>query len=121
MEFINLTPHAITIILDDGDDTAVTIQPSGSIARVAMDEQKVRPIEDEHGNGVVPVITRKAGAVTGLPRPELGKYVLVSGMVLDDLAGQSRFDVFAPDTGAGAVRDEVGRIVAVRRLVGVAN
>lgn len=123
MEFVNLTPHAIAIatVLDDGDDTAVTVQPSGSIARVSMDELSVRPIEDEYGNGIIPVITRKAGAVTGLPAPREGVNYLVSGMVLDALAGSVRFDVFAPDTGPTAVRNDKGHITAVRRLVGVAS
>lgn len=124
MEFVNLTPHAITVvavILSDGDDTAVMVPPSGSIARVSMDELSVRPIGDEYGGWTIPVITRKAGAVTGLPAPEPGKYILVSGMVLDALAGSGRFDVFAPDTGPTAVRNDKGHITAVCRLVGVAS
>jgi hypothetical protein len=43
-------------------------------------------------------------------------YLIVSGMVLDALAG-GRPDVVAPDTGPDAVRDEKGHIVAVLGFV----
>lgn len=74
------------------------------------------------GTSSSPSSPAKRGAVTGLPN-DCGPIYIVSGMVLDALSasGSKRNDVFAPDTGAGAVRDEAGRIVAVRRLVGVAS
>ena len=122
MEFVNLTPHAISIVFSSSSgELTHTVPPSGMVARVTMHEEDAGLLLD--GDASVPVITRYAGRAEGVPAPDLeqGKYYLVSGMVLDALAGQSRFDVFAPDTGAGAVRDEAGRIVAVRRLVGVAD
>lgn len=117
MEFINLTPHAISIQVGG---VAHRFEPTGDLARVATAEDDGGFL-DLGGGSLIPVLTRKAGAVTGLPAPEPGKYILVSGMVLDALAGSGRLDVFAPDTGAGAVRNEQGHIVAVRRLVGVAS
>lgn len=43
---------------------------------------------------------------------------IVSSMVRDAL-GQSRPDVFAPDTGPTAIRNEKGQVEAVTRLIGV--
>lgn len=97
MEFINLTPHAISIQVGG---VAHRFEPTGDLARVATAEDDGGFL-DLGGGSLIPVLTRKAGAVTGLPAPEPGKYILVSGMVLDALAGSGRLDVFAPDTGAG--------------------
>jgi len=111
-QFINLTPHAITINADGID--AITVQPSGFLARVTVEEVIAGT---RHG---FPVITRKAGAVDfgGVFAPDAT--LLVSSMVLDAipadhaLAGQC----FAPDTGTTAQRNDKGHIVSVSRLVG---
>ena len=122
MEFINLTPHAITIIfsLSKGELTH-TVPPSGSIARVAMREEDAGLLLD--GDASVQVITRHAGRVEGVPDPDpdLGKFYLVSSMVLDAMHQHDdiRSDVYAPDTGPTAVRNDKGHIIAVRRLVGL--
>ena len=112
MKFTNLTPHAITI------DGLGIIPASGSIARVAT----VRFAVGER-NGVR-VTAQNLGLVEGLPPPSEGVSFIVSGMVLDAIkkqagpAGASRAgaDIFAPDTGSDAVREN-GQIVAVRGLV----
>jgi hypothetical protein len=105
---INLTPHAIVIQGPDGSRT--TIAPSGTVARATALETAA----GDHAG--VPVVTRAWGAVTGLgdARP-----VLVSSPVLDACRAQGldTAGVYAPDTGATAVRDDAGRIVAVTRLV----
>ena len=90
---LNLTPHAIVIQGDDG--TSVTIPPNG-------------------------VVARQFGEVTGLP--ETDEACLVSSLVFEAVRLQQpwRRRVYAPDTGATAIRDEAGRIIAVRRLVGLA-
>ena len=100
---INLTHQAITIQTPTG---AVTIQPSGSIARVTTTEVVVG---ESHG---VPVVTRTFGEPEGLP--EEGTECLVSGLVLAAVPG--RKGVFAPDTGPTAVREN-GQIIAVTRLI----
>ena len=104
MEFINLTPHPITI------EGVGTLPPSGVIARCST----LRTPAPEVGG--IRVTTQDLGDVTGIPSPEEGKGYIVSGMVLQAL-NRARGDVFAPDTGADAVRDEKGHIVAVRGLV----
>jgi hypothetical protein len=105
---LNLTPHPITVC-------GVTYPPSGTVARVIMDRAARAPL-----NGV-PVSFRIPGGVSGVPGPEAGP-VLVSGMVIDALAGQPGCDhVFAPDTGPTAIRDESGHIVGVVGLIGVSR
>lgn len=105
---INLTPHSITLRAPQGD---VTLPPSGTVARVTMDETAVG-MDALTG---LPIIRRKPGSVTGLP--EAGERCIVSAMVLDAIDGASARNVFAPDTGATAIRDEKGHVIAVTRLV----
>lgn len=104
-DFINLTPHALSVMLPDG--STITIAPSGIIARVATEEVVVDQVAG------VPVIERRFGAVEGLP--EEGTLCLVSAMVAAAVPG--RKGVYAPDTGATAHRNDKGHIVAVTRLV----
>jgi hypothetical protein len=106
---INLTPHPIVIRRPDGD---WTIPPSGSIARVTMQETVAGAIDG------VPVVTRRAGHVTGLVRDSAGLPVpcLVSAMVLAALPTGTPY-VYAPDTGPTAIRNADGQVVAVTRLV----
>ena len=113
---LNLTPHAIVIQCDDG--TSVTIPPSGVVARVVTSETTVSEVT--LGGVTLPVVARQFGQVTGLP--EADEACIVSSLVFEAIRLQQpwRKRVFAPDTGATAIRDEAGRIVAVRRLVGPA-
>jgi hypothetical protein len=104
---LNLTPHAITVRAPDGTDHV--FPPSGTIARVSMLEQQIGVCAVTRA----PVITRTAGSPFGLP--DYGTPCIVSAMVLAACPGRS--GVFAPDTGATAIRDDRGRVVAVTRLV----
>lgn len=109
---INLTPHALTI------DGVGTIQPSGCVARVSTVRTAMGSVQG------LRVVAQNFGAVEGLPPPKDGVVYVVSGMVLDAIkrsagaAGSSRSgrDVFAPDTGPDAIREN-GQIIAVRGLV----
>ena len=103
MVFVNCTPHALTI------EGVGTLPASGIVPRCATVRSETAPV------GGVRIVRQVAGDVTGLPAPEAGTAYIVSGMVLAALNG-ARQDVFAPDTGADAVREN-GQIVAVRGLV----
>ena len=103
---INLTPHAITVRLSDG--TSRTYPPSGTVARVTTYETSAADVDG------IQTAYRRTGSVEGLTLP-VTEPVLVSGMVLAELSGVD--NVFAPDSGATAIRDERGHIVAVTRLV----
>jgi len=102
---INCTPHTIKVV-GMGE-----LPPSGHQVRIEMVETVTTDL------GGVPVITRKPGLVTGLPRDERGAILpcLVSSMVLDALPTGTK-NVYAPDTGATAIREN-GQVVAVTRLV----
>jgi hypothetical protein len=107
---MNLTPHPITLRTPDGD---ITIPTSGTIARVS-----VTPTPTGEMVMGVPVFRNTYGQVTGLVRDDQGVPLpcIVSGMVLAALP-KGTLNVFAPDTGATAVRDEKGHIVAVTQLL----
>ena len=104
MKFVNCTPHALTV------EGLGTLAPSGIVPRVVTSRGPSTTI------GGVRVVRTVKGGVEGLPAPVEGVALVVSGMVLDALQG-SREDVFAPDTGADAIRNEKGHIVSVRGLV----
>lgn len=110
MNFINCTPHAITICLPEwvgGNQT--TYPPSGAVPRCATVRTEVAL------TGPYRTVKQTLGAVTGLPDAVPGVALIVSAMVLAALGG-TRPDVFAPDTGPDAIREN-GQIVAVRGLV----
>ena len=110
MNFVNLTPHSITLRGENGD---IVIQPSGEVARVAQTQgMELTPV-----NGVPVYSAPEVGAVEGLGEPQEDTMYIVSGMVLAHC--QNRTDVFGPGTGPndGAVRNEKGHIVAVTRLI----
>lgn len=109
--FINLTPHTIRII--DTDMVVHEINPSGTVARVETVETEEVPVVVDGAK--FSVTSRTMGAVSGLPDPNGTSIFLVSSMVLDAIQG--RHDVFAPDTGKTAVRDERGLVWAVVSLI----
>ena len=106
VKFLNLTPHTINI-------QDISIPPSGHVARVATVAKDAGTVDG------IPVVRQSYGDVQGLPDPQDGVAFLVSGLVLAAVkAAGGRADVYAPDTSPqGAIRDDAGRIVAVRRLV----
>ena len=109
--FVNCTPHTLTI------EGLGELQPSGILPRVSKSFEDGLPL---HGVRVRKNIYDPA-AVVGLPDPVEGLNFVVSGMVMDALNGlpahMQREDVFAPDTGPDAIRNEKGHIVAVRGLI----
>ena len=107
--------HACTVELAG---RKLTIEPSGPIAEVETKENRLGERylgEGPHGLQV-PVISRTFTEVKELPDPEPGTIYLVSSMVL--AAVPDRTDVFAPDSGPTATRNDKGHVVAVHRLIG---
>jgi len=104
-----MTPHAIHIA-DDAGNIIRTIEPSGHVARVSVDQQVVGEIDG------VPVVETRWGAVEGLPEPEPDTVYITSTLVMQAAKAMGRTDVVSPDTGPTAVRDSEGRIIAVRRF-----
>lgn len=102
---INLTPHAITLVNEDGTVREV-VQPSGALARVAAHDEVV----DSIGGGF-PVVSTVYGEVEGLPEPSDDVIYIVSALVAQRVHG--RRDVLVP---ARTVRDDKGRIIGCKAL-----
>jgi len=109
MNFVNLTPHAVVLRRNDGND--LTIAPSGTVARVDTVPGT------EVGLAHVPIYSATSfGEVVGLPESQPDTLYIVSSLV----AGRvQRPDVVSPGTGPNdnAVRNDKGHIVAVTRLI----
>lgn len=89
---INLTPHKIVVVGEDGTVLA-EIAPSGSVARVATSRTEIGSIDG--GDGVtIPIYSTAFGAVEGLPAPEAGTIFVVSALVAG--AAKGREDVVSP-------------------------
>ena len=106
MKFVNLTPHTLVI------EGVGTLPASGIVARVATIRTQLGAVAG------VRVVAQNLGRVEGLPDAKADTAYVVSALVLDAIKRQSlsRGDVYAPDTGPDAVREN-GQIVAVRGLV----
>ena len=102
MNIINLTPHAINIIVN-GETT--TIESSGTVARVTTE---IVPTDNPL------LFTQQFGDVQGLPEPQDNTIFIVSALVLARVP--HRTDVFAPLT-AQAFRNDAGQIIGVPGLV----
>ena len=96
IEIINCTP--LQLVWHKGYEIT-TIEPSGTVARINIEEVEL-------GYGFV---THTKGEVIDLHEPEEGKVFVVSGLVF---AATDRVDVIAPNTNK-SIRDENGKIIGV--------
>ncbi len=104
MRLINLTPHAVNLIASE----AITLPPSGVVARCAVERTQVGVVEID---GIqVPVNQTRFGEVTGLPEPKEETIYIVSALVAQ---AAGREDVLMVDD---TVRDSEGRIIGARAL-----
>ena len=126
MNIVNCTPHAITVMTSvmtfDNENNCMTevmqqetYEPSGILPRVETVRVSRADLTTNNAAGIR-IIAQKVGQVQGLPEPQADTVFIVSAMVLQALAG-SRPDVYAPDTGADAIRNDKGHIIAVRGFV----
>ena len=104
MSIINLTPHDINFVTENGDEIA-TIKPSGSLARVTATTVTIGSL-----NGI-PVTQTVYGEVEGLPDPTTDTIYIVSSLVASRVP--ERNDVFIPNE---SIRDDKGRIIGCRSL-----
>jgi len=118
-KFVNLTPHEVRIFCDSGEE--VVVPPSGKIFRLDEEDEvigKVNGIEIVRRTFKVPMNVKEmfddpeAIYIVSLPALMALKTVRKEHPELMDIV-----TICAPDTGAGAVRDEQGRIVGTRRLI----
>jgi len=113
----NYTPHEVNILLPDG--TRLNL-PSVGVIRSIPETAAVRPIDG------VPVSLVAYGPLEGVPAlTDLGPDdMLIVSMLARDVAIARRHPLadrmLSPDSGPGAVRDDKGRIIAVRGLLAAA-
>lgn len=108
MRFKNLTPHAITVVREDGCETVFQPDPQGP-ARVSVRTETLPSIEGFR------LQQQAFGQVENLPEFDGDTVLIVSALVL--ALCKDRADVVAPDTGRDAIRDDLRLIVAVRGFV----
>lgn len=109
MRLINLTPHPITIVNDNCEQIAL-YPPSGTVVRAGSTQSECGMVDG------IPLVETVFDLIDELPEPQEGTAYIVSWLVITNLP-YPRYDFVAPDTGPdSAVRDEDGRIIAVRRL-----
>lgn len=104
MKIMNLTPHAITFVSEDGN-ILLKVEPSGQLARVAANTETVGECCG------IPVTKTVYGTVEGLPEAQDGTVYVVSSLVAGRVP--DRDDVFIPNE---SVRDDQGRIIGCRSL-----
>jgi len=104
---INCTPHPISIA-DETGAIIRTIDPSGIVPRLSSITVDVEPVDG------IPVSETILGDPENLPDAVEGTFLVVSSFVLS--ACPDRKDLLRPDTGPDCLRDDKGRILAVRRL-----
>jgi hypothetical protein len=105
MEFINLTPHSLSVFDGEGKNLVITLPPSGQVARVAVKNELVE-IEGE-----IPLFSTTYGQVEGLPEAKEGTILVVSLLVRSALPG--RTDLASPGE---LIRDPEGKPLGCKGL-----
>jgi len=103
VRIINLTPHPVTVVGQDGEPTHV-FMPSVPVPRC---REEVVTLGDLDG---IPLVRKTLGQVENLPDPQEGVYYIVSLAVAQ---AARRPDLLVPDD---MVRDEQGSILGCRRF-----
>ena len=111
VEVINLTPHACTV-MDEQGNTILNFNPSGKIARLL--EEYSQPQSLEIGSVNVQAFIKTVSATVDLPEPQDGVCFFVSFLVAD--ANPHRRDLVFPGQ---AVRNEKGQIVGIKNFAQV--
>ena len=102
MKLVNLTPHSITFVTENGD---IVIEPSGTLARLTTETRCVGSYAG------IPVTETVYGEIEGLPAYSEGVAYIVSSLVASRC--KERTDVYIPNE---SVRDDKGRIIGCKSL-----
>ncbi len=105
MNIINLTPHSLTLV---GENGTLTVPASGSIARLTVTRTALDSIVID---GVsLPINLPVMGEIVGLPPMETGIILVVSALVA---GAANRADVMSP---GNLLRDGVGNVIGAEGL-----
>jgi hypothetical protein len=102
-KIINLTPHVINVVEDD--KIILTLQPSGTVARVKTEEYVIGVL-----NKTVCIYEIELEEVYGLPEPEKDTFYIVSLITAQSLKGV-RNDILVTH---GAIRDSNGNVIGCK-------
>ena len=102
MNFVNLTPHVLNIIEEDG--SVYTLPASGQVARIET-TRNVAYVMDG-----IEIFETVYGQVTGLPERQPDTAYIVSALVAQ---AAKRSDVYSPGE---LVRNEAGQVIGCRGL-----
>ena len=102
-ELVNLTPHTINLVTENGEEIAV--EPSGQLARVTTETVRYGYI------GKIPLTKTEYGVVEGLPEPNDNCIYIVSLAVASRVP--NRTDVMIPNE---SIRDDKGHVVGCKSL-----
>lgn len=103
MNWVNLTPHDVVLLLPYTDPRV--IKRNGGIARVSITQDTTGFIED------IPIKKQHFSVVQGLPEPVEGVGYIVSSLIAQ--ACPDRKDLYFP---VDLVRDNNGKVVGARAL-----
>ena len=104
---INLTPHKISIVNEEGD--VIKVFESAGVARAAQNDVQIGMLEG------IPIIETTFGEPVDLPEYSQGTYYIVSALTAKaaSLSGRSTRDLFL--TGK-TVRNRDGQIIGCQAL-----
>jgi len=103
MTMVNLTPHAVTFLVDGKDP--VVVPASGTVARLKTSTAVIGDVDG------IPITKTVFGDITDLPDQVDGVVYIVSSLVAQ--ACRDRSDVFIPND---SVRNAEGQIVGCKSL-----
>ena len=104
IKFVNMTPHAINLVDNDGN-VYRTLEPSGNLIRLKAVTEQVKEIDG------IKLSTTVFGEPEGLPDYADNTYYIVSQLVKSALPERS--DLLVP---AEMIRDENGVIIGCKSL-----
>ena len=107
MTIINLTPHPINIVDEEGN--VIKVFESAGVARATQEDAEIGTLEG------IPIIETEFGEPIGLPEYSQGTYYIVSAITAKaaSLSGRNTRDLFL--TGK-TVRNSDGQIIGCQAL-----
>lgn len=112
IELINLTPHDVTIVADDGSEQALVYPRTGRVARAIEHRELGHALADNMSVGTMQV---RYEGVEDLPDPVPGVGYIVSVLTVmaAQMTGRAIDDLYYPGE---LVRDIAGQVIGCKTL-----